>query len=84
MWLTSKRPALVRTAMCSGMMPAYSTGISQPQNSIILPPSFLWSSLKRVFFMGPSFLGKKPKIITTRGTIQASQRLVLGRRTDLL
>ncbi len=62
MWLTSKRPALVRTAMCSGMMPAYSTGISQPQNSIILPPSFLWSSLKRVFFMVLPFSERNPKL----------------------
>src|ERR1700728_3110558 len=40
MWLTSKRPTPVRTAMCSAMTPppapGYSTGISHPPKSTIL------------------------------------------------
>ena len=32
MWLTSNSPARVRTAMCSSVMPEYSTGMSQPPN----------------------------------------------------
>jgi len=38
MWLTSNKPAAVRTAMCSSMMPVYSTGMSQPPNSTIRAP----------------------------------------------
>ena len=60
------------------MMPVYSTGMSQPQNSIILAPSFLWSSLNRVVFMGPSFLGKKPKNYhNSRAFVQGLERAVL-------
>src|SRR5580698_7391673 len=33
MWLTSKRPARVRTASCSARMPVYSSGISHPPKS---------------------------------------------------
>src|SRR5829696_868647 len=36
---TSKRPASVRTARCSGSTPAYCTGSSQPANGTIRPPS---------------------------------------------
>ena len=36
MWLTSKRPTAVRTAMCSAMRPEYSTGMSHPPKSTIL------------------------------------------------
>jgi hypothetical protein len=40
MWLTSKSPTLVRTAMCSAISPppgpGYSTGMSQPPKSTIL------------------------------------------------
>ena len=50
-WLTSKSPARVRTARCSAMTPLYSTGISQPKNSMILAPALLWNSYKRVLFM---------------------------------
>src|SRR6266481_5940017 len=38
MWLTSKRPAAVRTARCSSRMPRYETGISQPPNSMSFAP----------------------------------------------
>ena len=41
MWLTSKMPTPVRTALCSAMMPpaeGYSTGMSQPLNSTIFAP----------------------------------------------
>src|SRR5437660_6506057 len=40
----SKRPAAVRTAWCSSMMLVYCTGISQPPNSMSLPPSFWCAS----------------------------------------
>jgi hypothetical protein len=48
MWLTSKRPAAVRTAVCSLEMPLYSTGISQPAKGISLAPILLWMSNKAV------------------------------------
>src|SRR5437588_7675826 len=38
MWLTSKTPTPVRTAVCSAMRPEYSTGISQPPKSTIFAP----------------------------------------------
>ena len=56
MWLTSKMPTPVRTAMCSLMMPppreaGYSTGISQPLNSTIFAPIWRWTTLSAVFRM---------------------------------
>src|SRR5580765_6337363 len=53
MWLTSNKPARVRTAMCSSTIPEYSTGISQPPNSTIRAPSARWRALSGVFFSGP-------------------------------
>src|SRR5262245_58426798 len=51
---TSNAPAAVRTARCSGITPAYWTGISQPANGTILPPAATcrsWSAvLRRVAF----------------------------------
>ena len=38
MWLTSNSPARVRTAMCSSVIPEYSTGMSQPANSTMRAP----------------------------------------------
>ena len=38
-WLTSNSPTVVRVAVCSATVPAYDTGISQPQNSAKLAPS---------------------------------------------
>src|SRR5262245_12952293 len=38
MWLTSNRPARVRTAMCSSVLPEYSTGISQPAYGTMRAP----------------------------------------------
>ena len=38
-WLTSNRPTAVRVAVCSPTVPAYATGISQPENSAKLAPS---------------------------------------------
>ena len=51
MWLTSKMPTPVRTAMCSAMMPpaeGYSTGMSQPLNSTILAPIWRWTAFSAV------------------------------------
>src|ERR1035437_8225204 len=41
----SKMPAALRTARCSLVMLVYCTGISQPPNSMSLPPSF-WCAAK--------------------------------------
>ena len=38
MWLTSNRPALVRTARCSLTMPEYSTGMSHPPKGTMRAP----------------------------------------------
>ena len=54
MWLTSKMPTPVRTAMCSVMMPpaeGYSTGMSQPLNSTILAPIWRWTAFSAVLRM---------------------------------
>src|SRR5436190_18916683 len=48
MWLTSKRPAKVRTAWCSSIMPEYWTGISQPPKSTILAPRPRWTEFSGV------------------------------------
>src|SRR4029450_12748245 len=48
MWLTSKAPAAVRTAVCSLAVPEYSTGMDQPPNGISLAPILLWMSNKAV------------------------------------
>src|SRR5580692_11589304 len=53
MWLTSKRPTPVRTAMCSAIRPppgpGYSTGMSQPPKSTILAFRARWVALRAVF-----------------------------------
>src|SRR5580658_8961936 len=56
MWLTSKMPTPVRTAMCSLMIPqpiaaGYSTGISQPLKSTIVAPIWRWTALSAVLRM---------------------------------
>ena len=54
MWLTSKIPTPVRTALCSAIMPpadGYSTGISQPLNSTILAPIWRWTEWSAVLRM---------------------------------
>src|SRR5713101_4272445 len=48
MWETSKRPAAWRTAMCSEMRPAYSTGISQPPKGTIFAPISRWTACSGV------------------------------------
>src|SRR5438128_2407482 len=49
MWLTSKRPARVRTAMCSSVTLLYSSGMSQPANGTILAPDARCRTLRGVF-----------------------------------
>ena len=54
MWLTSKMPTPVRTALCSAIMPpadGYSTGMSQPLNSTILAPIWRWTAFSAVLRM---------------------------------
>src|SRR5580692_5783851 len=48
MWLTSKSPTPVRTAMCSAVMPEYSTGMSQPPKSTILALRCRWMPWRAV------------------------------------
>ena len=48
MWLTSKRPTALRTALCSSMMPEYWTGMSQPPKSTILAPRARWTEFSGV------------------------------------
>ncbi|SPF35105.1 hypothetical protein SBA1_1390009 [Candidatus Sulfotelmatobacter kueseliae] len=51
MWLTSKMPTPVRTALCSAIMPpadGYSTGMSQPLNSTTLAPIWRWTEFSAV------------------------------------
>src|SRR5262249_1395985 len=50
MWLTSKRPAAVRTAVCSLEMLEYSTGMDHPPKGISLAPILWWMSNKAVRF----------------------------------
>src|SRR5438270_7969888 len=52
-WLTSKIPTPVRTAVCSLMIPqpidvGYSTGMSQPLNSTIFAPIWRWTEFSAV------------------------------------
>src|SRR2546423_697224 len=42
MWLTSNRPADVRTASCSSLTLRYCCGISQPANSTMRAPAATW------------------------------------------
>ena len=55
MWLTSNRPAPVRTAMCSAVMPLYSSGMSQPPKGTIFAPDARWRALSGVFLSGGDF-----------------------------
>src|SRR5580704_10785807 len=48
MWLTSKTPTPVRTAMCSAIRPEYSTGMSQPPKSTIFAPMRRCMTLRAV------------------------------------
>src|SRR5450755_1842586 len=45
---TSNTPAWRRTAMCSGRIPAYWTGISQPENGTSRAPAAAWRSCSGV------------------------------------
>src|SRR4051812_24827201 len=48
MWLTSNRPAALRTALCSSITPEYWTGISHPPKSTIRAPRALWTEFSGV------------------------------------
>ena len=72
MWLTSKMPTLVRTAMCSLMMPqpidaGYSTGMSQPLNSTIFAPISRWTALSAVLRMAGASTEDKIDLKTSSG-----------------
>ena len=51
MWLTSKTPAPLRTAMCSSLMPVNSMGMLYPANSAILAPAAMWYLVNTVVFI---------------------------------
>src|SRR5580765_7211187 len=75
-WLTSKMPTPVRTAICSEMIPApsdagYSTGMSQPLNSTIFAPIWRWTALSAVLRMAGAWTDDK---------IDLNQRAVAGCR----
>ena len=76
MWLTSKMPTPVRTAMCSAMMPqpidaGYSTGMSQPLKSTIFAPIWRWTAFSAVLRM----VG----VASTEDKIDLNQRAVAAR-----
>ena len=54
MWLTSKRPARVRTATCSSVTPVYSTGISQPAKGTRRAPAAACTPCSGVFLSAAS------------------------------
>src|SRR5215471_16464570 len=79
MWLTSKMPTPVRTAMCSLMMPqpidaGYSTGISHPLNSTILAPIWRWTAFNAVLRIAGA---------STEDKINLDQRAVAGLPEDV-
>ena len=80
MWLTSKMPTPVRTAMCSLMMPqpmaaGYSTGMSQPLNSTIFAPIWRWTAFSAVLRM---LLVMPAGVASTEDKIDLNQRAVAG------
>src|SRR5438093_5641462 len=74
MWLTSKRPARVRTAMCSWTMPEYSTGMSHPPNDTILAPEARWRALSGVFLRGASVACSIERRVDDAGTGNGTMR----------
>ena len=56
MWLTSKRPARVRTATCSSMTPVYCTGMCHPANSTMRAPAATWAACSGVRLSSCSFV----------------------------
>src|SRR5271157_1265307 len=75
MWLTSKMPTPVRTAMCSAMMPppsdaGYSTGMSQPLNSTIFAPIWRWTAFSAV--------------LRTAGVASTEDKVDLNREQELV
>ena len=52
MWLTSNSPTRSRTARCSAVMPAYSTGMSQPPKGTMRAPSATCAAWRAVFRSG--------------------------------
>ena len=49
MWLTSNKPARVRTASCSARMPEYSSGMSQPPKFTIFAPETAMNGIQSCF-----------------------------------
>ena len=73
MWLTSKRPTAVRTAMCSAISAGrYSTGISQPPKSTIFAFSARWAALRAVFLSGAGWAER------SRSGLEASWVFLFG------
>src|ERR1022692_1086233 len=82
MWLTSKMPTPVRTAMCSAMMPppsdaGYSTGMSQPLNSTIFAPIWRWTAFSAVL---------RTLVVMPAGVASTEDKIDLNQQTvaDLL
>src|SRR5512139_1491536 len=75
MWETSKRPAAVRTALCSAMTPEYSTGMSHPPKSTILAPLSRWTALRGV--LRSSAIGRAATLSQGRETGQRSSTALI-------
>src|SRR5579871_5478645 len=78
-WLTSKMPTPVRTAMCSLMIPqpidaGYSTGMSHPLNSTIFAPIWRWTAFSAVLRIAGA---------STEDKINLNQRAVAGLPEDV-
>src|SRR5215472_6713360 len=79
LWLTSKIPTPVRTAMCSLMIPqpidaGYSTGMSHPLNSTIFAPIWRWTAFSAVLRIAGASMEDK---------INLNQRAVAGLPGDV-
>jgi len=75
MWLTSKIPTPVRTALCSAMMPpaeGYSTGMSQPLNSTIFAPIWRWTAFSAVLRMAGVVVSTGDKFSSIKSRSQAA------------
>ena len=80
MWLTSKIPTPVRTAMCSLIIPqpidaGYSTGMSQPLNSTIFAPIWRWTAFRAVLRM---FVVTPAGVASTEDKLGLNQQSVAG------
>ncbi len=65
---TSNTPACARTARCSGMMPSYCTGISQPAKGTIRAPAARWRSWSGVRRRASALASGSASLLRTVGS----------------